>query len=162
MPLSCIAQQVGTPVYVYSAATLTRHFLQFRQALDWTDHLICFAVKANSNLAVLRLLGGLGAGMDVVSGGEYARARAAGVPGERIVFSGVGKTRGEMAAALKAGILCFMVLSPFNVDIAGPWPMLLVLALLDAFLGPRPYLRRQRADKVFGQSERLADVPQRA
>lgn len=66
VPLSRIAAEVGTPVYVYSSATLTRHFLQFRQALDWTDHLICFAVKANSNLAVLKLLGDLGAGMDVV------------------------------------------------------------------------------------------------
>lgn len=104
VPLSRIAAEVGTPVYVYSAATLTRHFLMFRQALDWTDHLICFAVKANSNLAVLKLLGDLGAGMDVVSGGEYARARAAGVPGERIVFSGVGKTRAEMRQVIEGGI----------------------------------------------------------
>ena len=104
VPLSRIAAEVGTPVYVYSSATLTRHFLQFRQALDWTDHLICFAVKANSNLAVLKLLGDLGAGMDVVSGGEYARARAAGVPGERIVFSGVGKTRAEMRQVIEGGI----------------------------------------------------------
>ena len=104
VPLSRIAAEVGTPVYVYSAATLTRHFLMFRQALDWTDHLICFAVKANSNLAVLKLLGDLGAGMDVVSGGEYARARAAGVPGGRIVFSGVGKTRAEMRQVIEGGI----------------------------------------------------------
>ncbi len=104
VPLSRIAAEVGTPVYVYSSATLTRHFLQFRQALDWTDHLICFAVKANSNLAVLKLLGDLGAGMDVVSGGEYARARAAGVPGGRIVFSGVGKTRAEMRQVIEGGI----------------------------------------------------------
>ena len=104
VPLSRIAAEVGTPVYVYSAATLTRHFLMFRQALDWTDHLIFFAVKANSNLAVLKLLGDLGAGMDVVSGGEYARARAAGVPGGRIVFSGVGKTRAEMRQVIEGGI----------------------------------------------------------
>ncbi|MBF5079462.1 diaminopimelate decarboxylase [Paracoccus sp. NBH48] len=104
VPLSCIAQQVGTPVYVYSAATLTRHFGLFRQALDWTDHLVCFAVKSNSNLAVLKLMGDLGAGMDVVSGGEYARAKAAGVPGERIVFSGVGKTIPEMRMAIEGGI----------------------------------------------------------
>lgn len=107
VPLSRIAAEVGTPVYVYSTATLTRHFRLFQQALDWTEHLICFAVKANSNLAVLRLLGQLGAGMDVVSGGEYARARAAGVAGDRIVFSGVGKTRDEMAAALTGGIRQF-------------------------------------------------------
>ena len=104
VPLSRIAAEVGTPVYVYSAATLTRHFGLFRQALDWTDHLVCFAVKANSNLAVLKLLGDLGAGMDVVSGGEYARAKAAGVPGERIVFSGVGKTVAEMRQAIEGGI----------------------------------------------------------
>ena len=107
VPLSRIAAQVGTPVYVYSAATLTRHFGLFRQALDWTDHLVCFAVKANSNLAVLKLLGGLGAGMDVVSGGEYARAKAAGIPGDRIVFSGVGKTLAEMRMAIEGGIRQF-------------------------------------------------------
>lgn len=109
VPLSCIAQQVGTPVYVYSAATLTRHFGLFRQALDWTDHLVCFAVKSNSNLAVLKLIGDLGAGMDVVSGGEYARAKAAGVPGERIVFSGVGKTIPEMRMAIEGGIRQFNI-----------------------------------------------------
>ena len=109
VPLSCIAQQVGTPVYVYSAATLTRHFGLFGQALDWTDHLVCFAVKSNSNLAVLKLMGDLGAGMDVVSGGEYARAKAAGVPGERIVFSGVGKTIPEMRMAIEGGIRQFNI-----------------------------------------------------
>ena len=109
VPLSCIAQQVGTPVYVYSAATLTRHFGLFRQALDWTDHLVCFAVKSNSNLAVLKLMGDLGAGMDVVSGGEYARAKAAGVPGDRIVFSGVGKTVPEMRMAIEGGIRQFNI-----------------------------------------------------
>ncbi|MGN7868864.1 diaminopimelate decarboxylase [Paracoccus sp. 22332] len=109
VPLSRIAAEVGTPVYVYSAATLTRHFGLFRQALAWTDHLVCFAVKANSNLAVLKLLGDLGAGMDVVSGGEYARARAAGVPGDRIVFSGVGKTLAEMRQAIEGGIRQFNV-----------------------------------------------------
>lgn len=107
VPLSRIAAEVGTPVYVYSAATLTRHFGLFRQALAWCDHLVCFAVKANSNLAVLKLLGDLGAGMDVVSGGEYARARAAGVPGDRIVFSGVGKTVAEMRMAIEGGIRQF-------------------------------------------------------
>ncbi|MDO5704995.1 MAG: diaminopimelate decarboxylase, partial [Paracoccus sp. (in: a-proteobacteria)] len=109
VPLTRIAAEVGTPVYVYSAATLRRHFGLFRQALDWTDHLICFAVKSNSNLAVLKLMADMGAGMDVVSGGEYARARAAGVPGERIVFSGVGKTMAEMRQALEGGIRQFNV-----------------------------------------------------
>lgn len=109
VPLRQIAAQVGTPVYVYSTATLTRHFGLFRQALDWTGHLVCFAVKANSNLAVLKLMGDMGAGMDVVSGGEYARARAAGVPGERIVFSGVGKTLPEMRQAIEGGIRQFNI-----------------------------------------------------
>ena len=104
-----IATQVGTPFYCYSTATLTRHFQLFTQALDWCDHLVCYAVKANSNLAVLKVLGDLGAGMDVVSSGEYARAKAAGVSGDRIVFSGVGKTRDEMALALRGGIRQFNV-----------------------------------------------------
>ena len=103
--IAAIAAEVGTPFYVYSAATLSRHFQLFREALDGMDHLICFAVKSNSNLAVLKLLGDLGAGMDVVSIGEYLRARAAGVPGERIVFSGVGKTRAEMRTALEGGLI---------------------------------------------------------
>ena len=109
VPLPEIASAVGTPVYVYSAATLTRHYRVFEEALAGLDHLICYAMKANSNLAVLRLLARLGAGMDVVSGGEYLRARAAGVPGERIVFSGVGKTREEMRLALGQGIRQFNV-----------------------------------------------------
>ncbi len=109
VPLARIAAEVGTPVYVYSAATLTRHFGLFRQALDWTDHLVCFAVKSNSNLAVLKLLGDLGAGMDVVSGGEYLRAKAAGVPGDKIVFSGVGKTLAEMRLAIEGGIRQFNI-----------------------------------------------------
>ena len=104
-----IAAAVGTPVYVYSAATLTRHYRVFQEALAGLDHLICYAVKANSNLAVLRLMTSLGAGMDVVSEGEYRRAKAAGVPGERIVFSGVGKTREEMRLALEGGIRQFNV-----------------------------------------------------
>ena len=88
-----IAAQVGTPFYLYSAATLRRHYRLFDEALNGMDHLVCYAMKANSNQAVLKILADLGAGMDVVSGGEYARAKAAGVPGERIVFSGIGKTR---------------------------------------------------------------------
>lgn len=107
--VSGIANSVGTPFYCYSAATLTRHFKLFEEALSPMPHLICFAVKSNSNLAVLKLLGDLGAGMDVVSIGEYLRARAAGVPGERIVFSGVGKTRDEMRMALEGGIRQFNV-----------------------------------------------------
>lgn len=109
VPLAEIAAQVGTPFYCYSAATLLRHYRLFDEALDGMDHLVCFAMKSNSNQAILRLLGDAGAGMDVVSGGEYARARAAGIPGERIVFSGVGKTRLEMRTALEGGIRQFNV-----------------------------------------------------
>jgi len=105
--LSEIAASVGTPFYCYSAATLTRHYQLFKEALSPLDNLVCFAIKSLSNVAVLKLLGDLGAGMDVVSVGEYLRARAAGVPGERIVFSGVGKTREEMRTALEGGIRQF-------------------------------------------------------
>ncbi|WP_375279999.1 diaminopimelate decarboxylase [Pseudooctadecabacter sp.] len=104
-----IAAEVGTPFYVYSSATLLRHFKLFDEALAWTDHLVCFAMKSLSNQAVLTLLGDAGAGMDVVSGGEYRRARAAGISGDRIVFSGIGKTREEMRIALEGGIRQFNV-----------------------------------------------------
>ncbi|WP_341223156.1 diaminopimelate decarboxylase [Loktanella salsilacus] len=104
-----IAAQVGTPFYLYSSATLLRHYRLFDEALAGMDHLVCFAMKSLSNQAILQLLGEAGAGMDVVSGGEYARARAAGVPGDRIVFSGVGKTRVEMRQALEGGIRQFNV-----------------------------------------------------
>jgi len=104
-----IVASVGAPFYVYSTATLTRHFQLFDDALAGMDHLVCYAMKAASNQAILQTLAKLGAGMDVVSGGEYARARAAGVPGERIVFSGVGKTRDEMRLALTGGIRQFNV-----------------------------------------------------
>ncbi|ATC25165.1 diaminopimelate decarboxylase [Caulobacter vibrioides] len=107
VPLAKIAAEVGTPVYVYSRATLERHFVVFRDALAMSgvvDPLIAYAVKANSNVAVLKVLGDLGAGADTVSEGEVRRALAAGIPGERIVFSGVGKARREIVFALKAGV----------------------------------------------------------
>lgn len=103
--LSHIAEQVGTPFYCYSTATLTRHYQVLREGLGDLDALICFAVKSNSNIALIRTLGQLGAGADVVSEGEMRRALAAGIPPERIVFSGVGKTRAELAMALDVGIL---------------------------------------------------------
>ena len=109
VPLAEIAAAVGTPFYVYSTATLERHYRLFEEALAGLPHTICFAMKSLSNQAVLRTLAELGAGMDVVSGGEYRRAIAAGVPGEKIVFSGVGKTREEMAYALTHGIRQFNV-----------------------------------------------------
>jgi diaminopimelate decarboxylase len=105
VPLERIAAAVGTPFYCYSTATLTRHYRVFAEAFAGQDTLICFAVKANSNISVIRTLADLGAGADVVSEGEMRRALAAGVPGGRIVFSGVGKTQSEMAFALSQGIL---------------------------------------------------------
>ena len=102
--LADLADQVGTPFYCYSRATLERHFQVFDDALAGLDHTICYAVKANGNVAVIKTLARLGAGADVVSGGELMRALAAGVPASKIVFSGVGKTQAEMAQALDAGI----------------------------------------------------------
>ena len=109
VPVAEIAAAVGTPVYVYSTATLLRHFRLFDEALAWGPHLVCYAMKAASNQAILKTLAEAGAGMDVVSGGEYARAKAASVPGERIVFSGVGKTREEIRTALEGGIRQFNI-----------------------------------------------------
>ena len=107
--LPLIADQVGTPFYCYSSATLERHFDVFSQAFADVPSLVCFAMKANSNQAVLKTLAARGAGMDVVSEGELRRARAAGVPGSRITFSGVGKTQREIELALDEKILCFNV-----------------------------------------------------
>ncbi|PWB82399.1 MAG: diaminopimelate decarboxylase [Methylocystaceae bacterium] len=104
-----IAASVGTPFYCYSATTIRRHFTVFSSAFAGLDALVCYAVKANSNQAVLTLLGQLGAGMDVVSGGELRRARAAGVEAAKITFSGVGKTEAEIALAVDEGIFCFNV-----------------------------------------------------
>lgn len=117
VPLPQIAAEVGTPFYCYSAATLTRHYRLFDEALEGTDHLVCYAMKANSNQAVLTLMAGLGAGVDVVSGGEYARAIAAGFAGDKIVFSGVGKTRDEMRAALSGGIRQFNLESEPEMEV---------------------------------------------
>ncbi|HLL52340.1 MAG TPA: diaminopimelate decarboxylase [Myxococcaceae bacterium] len=109
VPLSRIAEEVGTPTYVYAAATLRRHFRVVDEAFAEVPHLICYSVKANSNLALLRLFSDAGAGFDIVSGGELGRVlKAKGKPA-KVVFSGVGKTAAEMEAALRAGILMFNV-----------------------------------------------------
>ncbi len=112
-----IAAQVGTPFYCYSSATLTRHFRVFKEAFAGLDALVCYAMKANSNQAVLKTLAMLGAGADVVSEGELRRALAAGVPAGKILFSGVGKTAREMDFALSAGILCFNVESEPELEL---------------------------------------------
>jgi len=112
-----IAEKVGTPFYCYSSATLERHFKVFSGAFDGVNSLVCFAVKANSNLAVIRTLANLGAGADVVSEGELRRALKAGVPPSKIVFSGVGKKPSEMALALEVGIHQFNVESEPEVKV---------------------------------------------
>jgi len=104
VPLSRIAETVGTPFYCYSTATLERHYRVFREAFSEAEATVCFAVKANGNIAVLRTLARLGAGADVVSGGELKRALAAGIPAEKIVFSGVGKSKDELALAVERSI----------------------------------------------------------
>ena len=109
VPVSRIAEAVGTPFYLYSHATLSHHFRTFDAAFEGFPHIICFAVKANANLAILRLFAQLGAGADIVSGGELYRALKAGVDPKRIVYSGVGKNFAEIRQALKAGILMFNI-----------------------------------------------------
>jgi diaminopimelate decarboxylase len=107
--LETIASQFGTPTYIYSKNTLIQTFKSFKKGLLKTNHLVCFAVKANSNIAILNLFASLGAGFDIVSGGELERVLYAGGDPQKIVFSGVGKTASEIEAALKANILCFNV-----------------------------------------------------
>lgn len=111
-----IAAEYGTPLYLYSRATLERHWHAFDKAVGAVPHMICYAVKANSNLAVLNVLARLGSGFDIVSGGELARVLEAGGDPAKVVFSGVGKTREEMALALKAGICCFNVESAAELE----------------------------------------------
>lgn len=151
VPLSRIAAEVGTPVYVYSRATFERHFTVFRDALvkaGVADPLVAYAVKANSNLSVLRVLGDLGAGADTVSEGEIRRALAAGIPGERIVFSGVGKTRSEIAFALKAGV------SEINVE-SEP-EMRLIAAVAEELQLRAPIVFRVNPDVAAGGHAKIA------
>ncbi|MDP9813591.1 diaminopimelate decarboxylase [Rhizobium tibeticum] len=117
VPVPEIAKAVGTPFYCYSTATLERHYRVFAEAFNDVDAMVCYAMKANSNQAVLKTLGNLGAGIDVVSEGELRRALAAGIPASRIMFSGVGKTPREMDFALEAGIYCFNVESEPELEI---------------------------------------------
>ena len=151
VPLAKIAAEVGTPVYVYSRATLERHFTVFRDALveaGVVDPLVAYAVKANSNVAVLKVLGDLGAGADTVSEGEVRRALAAGIPGERIVFSGVGKKREEIAFALKAGV------AEINVESE---PEMELIASVAAELGVRAKIAfRVNPDVAAGGHAKIA------
>ncbi|WP_461519665.1 diaminopimelate decarboxylase [Porticoccus sp.] len=115
--LTTIAERYGTPTYVYSRAALTDHFMGYKNALSGCSHLICYAVKANSNLGVLNVLARLGAGFDIVSVGELERVLAAGGSAEKVIFSGVGKLPEEMARALEAGIHCFNVESEAELEV---------------------------------------------
>jgi diaminopimelate decarboxylase len=151
VPLSRIAEAVGTPVYVYSTATLERHFRVFRDALiaaGLGQPLVAYAVKANANLSVLKTLAGLGAGADTVSQGEIRRALAAGIPADRIVFSGVGKTRDELTFAIAAGV------AEINVESE---PELDLLAELAADMGARPAIAiRVNPDIAAGGHAKIA------
>jgi len=115
--LAALAEAVGTPFYCYSTATIERHYRVFAGAFADVDALICYSVKANSNQAVIATLGRLGSGVDVVSGGELLRARAAGIAPDKIMFSGIGKTAEELAAAVDAGILCVNVESEPELEL---------------------------------------------
>ena len=115
--LAEVAAAVGTPFYCYSTATLTRHYEVFAGAFADVDALVCYAMKANSNQAVVKTLAALGAGADVVSGGELARARAAGIAPDKIMFSGIGKTAAELALAIDEGILCVNVESEAELEL---------------------------------------------
>src|SRR5215469_15857967 len=115
--LLALADAVGTPCYCYSSATLERHYRVFAQAFADVDALVCYAMKANSNQAVIATLARLGAGADVVSAGELMRARAAGIAADKIVFSGVGKTADELALALDHGVLCVNVESESELEL---------------------------------------------
>jgi diaminopimelate decarboxylase len=152
-----IADDVGTPFYLYSHSTLTHHFRVFDQAFADIPHLVCFAMKANSNLAILKLFADLGGGADVVSGGELYRALKAGVPPGRVVFAGVGKTREEMEYALKSDILMFNVESSQELrvlnEVAGSAGVSARAALRinpDVDPGTHPYISTGLKQSKFG------------
>ncbi len=155
--LTTIAEAAGTPVYVYSRQSILDRFTELQSAFRGVDHLICFSVKANSNLSVLAVLAAAGAGADVVSGGELARARRAGIPAERIVYSGVGKSEEEIAAALTEGILLLNVESEPELDqveaVAARLGRRAPVALRvnpDVAAGPHDYVATGHRDTKFG------------
>ena len=157
VPLDRIAATYGTPCYVYSRAALEAAYGAYDQALARRDHLICYAAKANSNLAVLNLLARLGSGFDIVSGGELTRVIAAGGDPQKIVFSGVGKTADEMGAALSTGILCFNVESAAELRrldrVAGELGKIAPVSLRvnpDVDAQTHPYIATGLKDDKFG------------
>lgn len=170
LSLKNIAETYGTPTYVYSRAAFTQHYLSYAEALGNHPGMICYAIKSNSNLAVLNLLARLGAGFDIVSGGELERVLRAGGEPSRIVFSGVGKTRQEMARALEVGIYCFNVESEAELEILSQVALenntrahvsLRVNPDVDA--NTHPYISTGLKENKFGISiERARAVYQRA
>lgn len=157
VPLARIADAVGTPSYVYSCAALTEGFKAFTGAFAQRDHLVCYAVKANSTLGVLDLFARLGSGFDIVSGGELERVIAAGGDPAKVVFSGVGKTEAEIRAAIRAGILCFNVESESELAridrIAGQMRVRAPVSLRvnpDVDAGTHPYIATGLKENKFG------------
>ncbi|WP_218764948.1 diaminopimelate decarboxylase [Vibrio parahaemolyticus] len=157
VPLQALAEQYGTPLYVYSRATLERHWKAFDSAVDQHPHLVCYAVKANSNLGVLNALARLGSGFDIVSGGELERVIAAGGDAKKVVFSGVGKTPAEMKRALELGIKCFNVESEPELErlnkVAGELGVIAPISLRinpDVDAKTHPYISTGLRDNKFG------------
>lgn len=152
-----LAQTYGTPLYIYSRATLERHWHAFNNAVAGHPHLVCYAVKANSNLAVLNVLARLGSGFDIVSGGELARVIEAGGDPAKVVFSGVGKTVAEMEQALNLGIYCFNVESSAELEqlnlVAGRLGKVAPVSLRvnpDVDAGTHPYISTGLKENKFG------------
>ena len=157
LPLTAIAEAVGTPFYVYSRATLERHYRAYETALADQPSLICFAVKANSNLAVLDVLARLGAGFDIVSGGELQRVLRAGGDPAKTIFSGLGKTEDEIRFALEVGIKCFNVESEAELErisrIASELGVVATISLRvnpDVDAGTHPYISTGLKENKFG------------
>ncbi|ELA9373003.1 diaminopimelate decarboxylase [Vibrio parahaemolyticus] len=157
VPLQALAEQYGTPLYVYSRATLERHWKAFDSAVGQHPHLVCYAVKANSNLGVLNALARLGSGFDIVSGGELERVITAGGDAKKVVFSGVGKTPAEMKRALELGIKCFNVESEPELErlnkVAGELGVIAPISLRinpDVDAKTHPYISTGLRDNKFG------------
>ncbi|MGN8248418.1 diaminopimelate decarboxylase [Pseudomonas sp. SMV7] len=155
--LSAIAERYGTPTYVYSRAHIEAQYRSYTDALQGTEHLVCFAVKANSNLGVLNVLARLGAGFDIVSGGELERVLAAGGRADRVVFSGVGKTREDMRRALEVGVHCFNVESTDELErlqvVAAEMGKVAPVSLRvnpDVDAGTHPYISTGLKENKFG------------
>ncbi|MBI6918000.1 diaminopimelate decarboxylase [Pseudomonas monteilii] len=155
--LSAIAEQFGTPTYVYSRAHIEAQYRSYTDALQGAEHLVCFAVKANSNLGVLNVLARLGAGFDIVSGGELERVLAAGGRADRVVFSGVGKTREDMRRALEVGVHCFNVESTDELErlqvVAAEMGKVAPVSLRvnpDVDAGTHPYISTGLKENKFG------------